>query len=248
MKKVALIFAVLLMLLPLAASAQVIIEDDFETRGEWTPGFGEWGIRGGMLVQQDTDTGLARAVREVPQRGELEYSFKVRYEAGGFEDEAALRNNQLHAGFGIHVGVENPPRAERPAWGAGESYLLWLNLDTREEVMSDTPEHFGFRGQVYESESNASMSLTPYNVDIQAELAEIGITMELNDLDRFLGGLIPMRIRVNYDTGRIMVADPTNPSLWFYFDVDPSVLEGDHVALRTNSLALSFADFTVTRR
>lgn len=248
MKKVALIFAALLMLLPLAASAQVIVEDDFETLGEWTPGFGEWGIRGGMLIQRDTKTGLARAVRMVPQRGELEYSFSVRYEAGGFEDEAALRNSQLHAGFGMHVGVEDPPRAGQPAWGAGESYLLWLNLDTRTDVMSDAPEHFGFRAQVYASESNAAMSLTPYNVDIQAELANIGIDLGVNDLGRFLGGLIPMKIRVNYDTGRIMVMDPTNPTLWFYFDVDPSVLEGDYVTLRTNSLAVSFADFTVTRR
>jgi hypothetical protein len=248
MKKVALIFAALLMLLPLAVSAQVVIDDDFESLGEWTPGFGEWGIRGGMLVQRDTDTGLARAVRMVPQRGEIEISFKVRYEAGGFEDRTALRTGQLHAGFGIHVGVENPPRAGRPAWGAGESYLLWLNLDTRREVLRDAAEHFGFRGQVYESESNAVMSLTPYNVDIQAALADIGVTLGINDLDQFLGDLIPMKIRVNYDTGRIMVADPTNPSLWFWFDVEPSVLRGDYVALRTNSLALSFADFMVTRR
>ena len=92
------------------------------------------------------------------------------------------------------------------------------------------------------------MSLTPYNVDIQAELANIGIELGINELDRFLGQRVPMKIRVNYDTGRIMVMDPTNPSLWFYFDVDPSVLEGDHIALRTNSLAVSFADFMVTRR
>lgn len=250
MKKVALIFAALLVLMPLAAGAQVVANDDFETFGEWEPGYpvDQWDIRGGMLVQRDTKTGLARAVRMLPQSGELEYSFKVRYEAGGFDDQAALRAGELHAGFGIHVGVENPPRTGQPAWGAGRSYLLWLNLDTRRATMSDASEHFGFRGQVYESASNASMSLTPMNVDIQAELANIGIVLGIDDLDQFLGRLIPIKIRVNYDTGRVMVADPTNPSLWFWFDVERSVLRGDYVVLRTNSLAVSFADFMVTRR
>jgi hypothetical protein len=248
MKKVALIFAALLMLLPLALGAQVIVDDNFESLGEWVPGYGEWGIRGGMLVQRDTETGLARIDRRVPQSGEIEISFKVRYEAGGFEDRTALRAGQLHAGFGIHVGVENPPLG-RVAWGAGESYLLWLNLDTRSQTLTEYPYHFGFRGQVYESERNSVMDVhDQYNVDIQDELANAGIVMTLEDLDQFLGRLIPMRIRVNYDTGRIMVADPTNPTLWFWFDVDPGVLRGNYMSLRTNSLAASFADFTVTRR
>ena len=247
MKKVALIFAALLMLLPLAVSAQVIVDDDFTSLGEWVPGYGEWGIRGGMLVQRDTKTGLARVDRMLPQRGEIEISFKVRYEAGGFEDVVALRTGQVHAGFGIHVGVENPPLG-RVAWGAGNSYLLWLNLDTRAQTLAETPEHFGFRGQVYRSTTNSVMDLTPYNVDIQAELANAGIDMAIADMEQFLGLLMPMKIRVNYDTGRVMVMDPTNPSLWFWFDVDPSILRGNYVSLRTNSLAVSFADFMVTRR
>jgi hypothetical protein len=45
-----------------------------------------------------------------------------------------------------------------------------------------------------------------------------------------------------------MVMDPTNPSLWFWFDVEPAVLRGNYVSLRTNSLAVSFADFMITRR
>ncbi len=247
MKKVALIFAALLVLLPLAVSAQTIVYDGFESLGEWVPGYGQWGIRGGMLVQRDARTGLARIDRQVPQRGEIEISFQVRYEAGGFPDQTALRTGQLHGGFGIHVGVENPPLG-RIAWGAGESYLLWLNMDTRRETLADAPQHFGFRGQVYESKRNSVMDVTPLNVDIQAELANAGIMMSLDDVEQFLGVLVPIRIRVNYDTGRIMVADPTAPTLWFYFDVDPAVLRGSHVSLRTNSLAVSFADFTVTRR
>jgi hypothetical protein len=247
MKKVAVIFAALLMLLPLVVSAQSIVDDGFESLGEWVPGHGEWGIRGGMLIQRDTRTGLARIDRQVPQEGEIEISFQVRYEAGGFRDENALRNQQLHGGFGIHVGVDNAP-LRRVAWGAGESYLLWLNLDTRQETRANAPEHFGFRGQVYESTSHTVMNVTPWNVDIQAELAEAGINLSIEDLDQFIGTLVPIRIRVNYNSGRIMVNDPTAPTIWFYFDVEPAVLRGGYMSLRTNSLALSFSDFRVTRR
>ena len=252
MKKVALIFAALLLLLPLAVSAQVIIDDDFATLGEWVPGYGEWGIRGGMLVQRDTNTGLARVDRVVSPAavtsGEYEVSFKVRYEAGGFESQAALRAQQLHAGFGIHVGVENPPLG-RVAWGAGNSYLFWLNLDTRRETARDAREHLGFRAQVYESVKNSEMDLVDaLNVDIIAALNAYGFSISLADLETFIQTPVDIKMRVNFTTGRIMVMDPTNPSLWFYFDVSPRVLRGNYVSLRTNSLAVSFSDFTVRMR
>lgn len=248
MKKVALIFAALLLLLPLTLSAQVIIDDDFSTLGEWVPGYGEWGIRGGMLVQRDTDTGLARIDRMVPQSGEIEISFKVRYEAGGFESQSALAAMQLHGGFGIHVGVENPPLG-RVAWGAGNSYLLWLNLDTRAETARDAREYLGFRAQVYESVTNSEMTLgSAYNVDILAALNAAGIDVELLDLAPIAAAPVQMKIRVNVATGKIMVMDPTNPTLWFAFDVDRRVLRGDYISLRTNNLAVSFSDFTVRQR
>jgi hypothetical protein len=247
MKKAALIFAVLLLLLPIGMSAQPIVDDDFESIGEWVPGHGQWGIRGGMLIQRDTRTGLARIDRPVAQQGEIEISFHVRYEAGGVRDQNALRNQQVHGGFGIHVGVDNAP-LRHVAWGAGQSYLLWLNLDTRDETRRNAPEHFGFRAQVYESREHTVMNVTEWNVDIQAELAEAGIELRTSDLEQFLGPLVPIRIRVNYNTGRIMINDPTAPTIWFYFDADPSVLQGQYVSLRTNSLALSFADFRVTQR
>lgn len=248
MKKVALVFAALLLLLPLAVSAQVIIDDDFSTLGEWVPGYGEWGIRGGMLVQRDTDTGLARIDRMVPQSGEIEISFKVRYEAGGFESQSALAAMQLHGGFGIHVGVENPPLG-RVAWGAGNSYLLWLNLDTRAETARDAREYLGFRAQVYESVTNSEMTLgSAYNVDIIAALNAAGIDVELLDLAPIAAAPVQMKIRVNVATGKIMVMDPTNPTLWFAFDVDRRVLRGDYISLRTNNLAVSFSDFTVRQR
>ena len=253
MKKVALIFAALLLLLPLAVSAQVIVNDDFATLGEWVPGYGEWGIRGGMLVQRDTDTGLARIDRMVApsgvaQSGEFEVSFKVRYEAGGFKSQAALQAEQLHAGFGIHIGVENPPLG-RVAWGAGNSYLLWLNLDTRVETAMNAREFLGFRAQVYRSTKNSGMALeSAYNVDILAALNAYGINMSLQDLAAFTEAPVQIKIRVNFDTGRIMVMDPTNPTIWFYFDVDRSVLRGNYISLRTNGLAASFSDFVIRQR
>lgn len=253
MKKVALIFAALLLLLPFAASAQVIVDDDFYTLGEWVPGYGEWGIRGGRLVQRDTDTGLARIDRMVAPAGfspsgEFEISFKVRYEAGGFENQAALLAQQLHAGFGIHVGVENPPLG-RVAWGAGTSYLLWLNLDTRAETAMDARDFLGFRAQVYESTKNSEMALVDtLNIDILAALNAYGFNVSLDDLAGFVAAPTDIKMRINADTGRIMVMDPTNPQLWFYFDVDPRVLNGNYVSLRTNSLAVSFSDFMIRMR
>lgn len=248
MKKVALIFAALLLLLPLTLSAQVIVDDDFSTLGEWVPGYGEWGIRGGMLVQRDTDTGLARIDRMVPQSGEIEIAFKIRYEAGGFESQAALLAQQLHAGFGIHVGVENPALG-RVAWGSGNSYLLWLNLDTRVETAMDARDYLGFRAQVYRSVNNSEMALeSAYNVDILAALNAAGISLTFEDLAGFVGAPAQIKIRVDVDTGRIMVMDPTNPTLWFYFNVDRSVLRGNYISLRTNGLAVSFSDFVVRGR
>lgn len=247
MKKVALIFAALLLLVPLALSAQVVVKDDFLTLGDWKPGYGEWGIRGGMLVQKNTTTGLARIDRMVPQSGEVEIAFNIRYEAGGFKDEMALAAGQFHAGFGLQVGVENPALG-RIAWGAGNSYLLWLNLDTTADTMKMAMDkHFGFRGQVYLSKSNSVMDVTDLNVDIVAELAAAGIDLSIDDLGTFLDTPWPIKIRVNYATGRIMVMDPTSPTLWLYFDVDPKVLAGNYVSLRTNSLAVSFSDFVVTK-
>ena len=251
MKKVGLILVVLLALAPLALSAQVVIRDNFQTLGDWQPAFGSWGIRGGMFTQSDVTTGLARAdrmLRNVPQTGEIEISFNVRYQAGGFADAAALRAQQLHAGFGIQVGVDSSP--PRLAWGAGNSYLLWLNLDTRTSTLRNNPEHFGFRGQVYRSRSNTAMAVMdgPYNTDILGALAEVGINLSIADLEAFLVEPVRIRIRVNYSTGLVLVEDPTAPGLWFEVPLDAQVLRGNYVSLRTNSLAVNFTDFTVSRR
>jgi hypothetical protein len=232
-------------LLPATLAAQPIVDEPFTAstiRTNWNSGDGDWRSRGGMLFQGDTAARMARIDRAVPQSGTVEIAFDVRYEAGGL---AEGRFGQYHAGFGIHVGVDSQP--PRVAWGANDSYLLWLNLDTRADTVEDVPQHSGFRGQVYRSASNSRMDLTGLNVDIVEALNNAGISFSVPALNGYLDEVVPIRIRVNYDSGRVMVNDPTSPSTWFWFDVDPEVLDGNYVSLRTNSLALSFSNFTVTR-
>ena len=96
----------------------------------WTAGPGDWVVRGGRMVQQDAGEPLARADRMVTQQGEYELEFSIRYVDGGYSSMSDMQNGIYHAGFGIQIGVENPALG-RSSWGAGNSYLLWLNLDTR---------------------------------------------------------------------------------------------------------------------
>jgi hypothetical protein len=113
----------------------------------------------------------------------------------------------------------------------------------------DASEHLGFRAQVYESESNSEMDLLEaYNIDIIGALNAYGYDVSLADLEGYVAAPVEIRIRANMATGKVMVMDPTNPSLWFSFSVQPSVLWGNYVSLRTNSLAVSFSDFTVRQR
>ncbi len=259
MKKFALILAVMLTV-TLLASAQSV-NDDFASMRGYTVGAGDWVARGGRLVQQDADALMARVDRRVVQSGEYELEFTVRYVGGGYESMADLENMELHGGFGIHLGVEDP-KLGRESWGNGESYLLWLNLDTRRETMENYPEHYGFRAQVYESKSATNMALASdprlardpvlsmyaegdmMSLDIVAALEALGVNVTLAAAEQFLYMDVPVNIKVNTRTGRIGVLDPTAP-IRFYFDVDPSVLRGDYVSLRTNSLAANFNYLTV---
>lgn len=259
MKKFALMLGALLIIVSMTTFAQV--NDDFGSMRGWTAGPGDWVARGGRLVQQDENALLARADRMVDQRGVYELEFTIRYVDGGYKSEADMRNEVYHAGFGIQVGVENPALG-RSSWGAGESYLLWLNLDTRPETMRNAPEHYGFRAQVYESTSNNSMELARdsrlsrdpvlsryvvgdyMSIDIIAALRAWGVNLTVNDIGRYLDVDVPINIRVNTRTGEIGVLDPTAP-VRFYFDVDPDILAGNYMSLRTNSLAASYQYFTV---
>lgn len=259
MKKFVLTVAILLMAVSLVSAQRV--NDSFSSMGSWRPGYGNWSIQSGRLVQSNTETGLARIDRRASQSGVYELEFTIRYVDGGYKSEADLSRGEYHAGFGIHVGVDNPALG-KISWGAGESYLLWLNLDTRDSTRRNYPEHYGFRAQVYESESNSRMSLARsslirqnrdlrrvteenyVSIDIIAALRNMGIDLSVNDLMSFLDRDVPINIRVNTRNGEIGVLDPTAP-IRFWFPVDPDVLEGDYFSLRTNGLAASFNYFRV---
>jgi hypothetical protein len=86
------------------------------------------------------------------------------------------------------------------------------------------------------------------SVDLVRALEEVsGQRFAVSDLRPYLRRDIPVSIRVNTRTGEVGVKDPTAP-IRFYFNVDPDMLDGDYVSLRTNALAASFDNFTVTRR
>ena len=260
MKKFALILGTMLLAVSMVAVAQSV-DDSFSSMRNWEVGDGDWVVRGGRLVQQDADSKLARIDRRVTQRGEYELEFSIRYVDGGYKSRADLEDGIFHAGFGIHMGVENPALG-KPSWGAGESYLLWLNLDTRPETRRNHPEHYGVRAQVYKSTSNTEMELMRepalrrdpdfrplveddyMSLDLVKALENFGVRVTMEGAQKYLDVDVPVNIRVNTRTGRIGVLDPTAP-VRFYFSVDPSVLRGNYVSVRTNDLAASFDYFTV---
>jgi len=254
-----LVLVVALLCLPFVLFAQsTVIDDSFSRMGAWVPGYGEWTIERGRLVQNDTDAGMARIDREVPQNGVYQIDFTIRYVDGGYRSMSDYRAGRYHGGFGVHIGVEDPPLGGK-AWGNNDSYLLWLNLDTRRATDRAAGEHYGFRAQVYDSMDNVTMDLyrsaemrrmfgdSRASIDLVAALNANGIDFQIADLGPYLEREVPVSIRVNTNTGEIGVKDPTAP-IRFYFSVDPDKLDGDYVSLRTNKLAASFDDFTVTRR
>jgi hypothetical protein len=250
MKKFALVLgASLLMLLPFTVAAQQTLQqDDFASMSGWTAGSGGWSAMGGALEQTDATAPMARVDHALNQSGQYEISFTVQYAGGGYMNQTDLANNRLHAGFGIHIAVDQPAIGAK-SWGNGTSYLLWLNLDTRASTAKNYPQHYGFRAQVYRSRSDTDMSLDPQlNVNIPAAL---GITLQdlINYVQNngYLHAEVPINIRVNTNTGRIMVEDPTAMGTWYYFDLPASQLKGKYISFRTNGMAANFRNFMVTR-
>ncbi|HUX14707.1 MAG TPA: hypothetical protein VMW87_16895 [Spirochaetia bacterium] len=247
MKKFALVLGALLLLLPFVATAQTVLQqDNFSSMSGWQVGSSTWAAQGGRLVQSDAQAPMARIDRALNQGGSYQISFNVQYVGGGYMNQMDLQNMSFHGGFGIHIGVDQADLGN-VSWGNGKSYLLWLNLDTRPQTAKNYPQHYGFRAQVYESTSNSVMDLVPgLNVDIPAAL---GISLQdlLNYVQSVgLTTIVPIKIQVNTNTGRIMVQDPTAPTLWYYFDLPASKLAGKYISFRTNSLAVSFGNFVVT--
>lgn len=180
---------------------------------------GSWRMQGNRLYQNDAKAYLAKANIALPQKGTMVYAFDVRYE-GGIEDG--------QGGFGFHLFADRThPRA---SWGAGKSYLLWINYD---EHPSDPRIPKGYSAQVYRSFSNTYMEL-----------------VESVDLNRFSSLLtpenvaapLPIRIKMDGETGEVRVYDPTDPTYYFYFYLDKEdlPLSGSWMALRTNGMKASF--------
>ena len=182
---------------------------------------GSWGFIGSRLYQSDTRAGLAKMNLWAPQNGPMIYEFNARYESG-------LENG--HAGFGIHIFADSAFNG--PSWGAGSSYLLWLNYDEN-PVTPGIPR--GFSAQVYRSRTNSIMDL-----------------VESFDLNEYLPYItwddithpVPIKILVDGNTGEVRAYDPSDPELSYYFrfylDRRDLPLRGNWVALRTNGVSLSF--------
>jgi len=189
---------------------------------EHTFASGSWRFVGSRLYQNDANARLAKVNFKVPQSGPMIYTFNMRYE-GGAEDG--------QGGVGIHIFVDNA--INRASWGAGKSYLLWLNYD-KKPFSKDTP--VGLSAQVYRSVNNSQMELIT--------------SLPLPEYERFLtkenlASPISFRIIANGDTGEVRIYDPTDPSnrkyFVFFMDKKDLPIKGNFVALRTNGIKLSFA-------
>jgi hypothetical protein len=182
---------------------------------------GNWGFVGSRLYQNDARAGLAKVNFKVTQSGPMIYEFNARYE-DGVQDG--------HGGFGLHIYGDSA--YDSASWGAGKSYLLWLNYDEKPTI-SGIPS--GFSAQVYKSTTNSRMELVQ-SVSLNQYLPLL--TWEN------LANPISFRIWANGDTGEVRVYDPSDPDLtnYYYFNIDRKdlPLQGNWLALRTNGIKLSF--------
>jgi hypothetical protein len=177
---------------------------------------GSWSFSGERLYQNDARARLAKINIRIPQSGSMLYEFDARYESGA-EDG--------HGGVGLHIFGDSA--LNRMSWGAGSSYLLWLNYDEG-PTNRDIPR--GLSAQIYRSYTNSRMDL-----------------LQSFDLNRYAGLLtqenlaypIHFRILADGDTGEVQIYDPTTEDLYYVLNLDlPS--GGDWIALRTNGLRASF--------
>jgi hypothetical protein len=218
----------LLLTLGLAASLFAQIQPTFATGAN----SGNWSVFGGRYYQNDAKAPLAKATLRVPQSGPMAYEFNVRYEDG-------LQDG--HGGFGIHIFGDSV--VNRPTWGSGSSYLLWLNYDENNPATPDARHgnpngkviYRGLSAQVYRSYSNSYMELVE-SIDLNAYVNII--TWE------DLAYPIPFKIEVNGTTGEVRVYDPADIDLidyyYFYIDKKSVPLKGNFLTVRTNGLKLSF--------
>jgi hypothetical protein len=182
---------------------------------------GNWAVSGQRLYQNDANARLAKINVRIPQNNAMVYEFDARYE-GGAEDG--------HGGFGLHIFVDSPHN--RASWGAGSSYLLWLNYDEK-PLRKDIPA--GLSGQVYRSYSNSRMDLVQsFDLNQYADLLT----------DENLAYPVHFKIYANGNTGEIRVYDPTEESVYYLLNLNKKELplKGNWVTLRTNGMKMSFTN------
>ncbi|MDR0584048.1 MAG: hypothetical protein LBG57_06855 [Treponema sp.] len=182
---------------------------------------GNWAISGQRLYQNDVKAPLAKMNVRVPQSGAILYEFDARYESGG-EDG--------HGGFGLHIFVDSAYNGA--SWGAGSSYLLWLNYDEK-PGNRDIPA--GLSAQIYRSRTNSWMELVQsYDLNNYAAMVT----------DEDLNYPVHFKITADGNTGEVRVYDPTEASGTVYYQLSLKDLpkSGNWVALRTNGVSLSFTN------
>jgi hypothetical protein len=182
---------------------------------------GNWVISEDRLYQNDADASLAKMNIPVLQQDRVVCEFDVRYE-GGAEDG--------HGGFGLHLFTDRS--SPQVSWGAGSSYLLWLNYD---ENSSNKDIPAGLSAQLYRSYSDSRMELVQsFDLNRYAAL----LTKENLSMS------IPFKIVVDARSGEIRVYDPTlDGASYFVLNVKENLpLQGNWVVLRTNGMSLSFTN------
>jgi len=198
-----------------------VLEAKFQYGMSTSGEYGEWTVKNNRLFQMDAGERLAKVNFEAAQQGLMEYTFDVRYETGGISDRMG--------GFGIQVFVDDAAKGK--SWGNGESFLLWLNYD-------ENPSYgkAGFRAQVYRSIGHSEMELIDgYDIPLDTRVLTAA-NMEL---------IIPVKIQIDGNTGLVKVWDPTRTGMYVKFYLNEAPKKGNFVALRTNSLSVSFDNLVV---
>ncbi|MDR1318945.1 MAG: hypothetical protein LBJ90_04905 [Treponema sp.] len=183
---------------------------------------GNWAITGQRLYQNDAKAGLAKVNIQAPQNGAIVYEFDARYENGA-EDG--------HGGFGLHIFEDTAYNGA--SWGAGKSYLLWLNYDEN-PINKNIPQ--GLSAQLYRSQTNSQMDLVE-NYDLNRYVNFL--------TDESLAYPVHFKIIADGDSGEVRVYDPTEDgSVYYvlYIDRKDLPLKGNWVSLRTNGMRMSFTN------
>jgi hypothetical protein len=182
---------------------------------------GNWAITGNRLYQNDAAARLAKMNIRVPQSEPMLYEFDARYE-GGAEDG--------QGGFGLHIFVDSAYNSA--SWGAGNSYLLWLNYD---EKPVSKGIHKGLSAQIYRSYTNSRMDLVQ-SFDLNHYADQL--------TDENLAYPVHFKIYADPNSGEIRVYDPTEPDSYYVLNVNRRdlPLKGNWVVLRTNGMRMSFTN------